>query len=92
VLWGRKKRVNSCGLASKKTKRNKIKKTKRVATVSTTQLQCWWCVGYKPAAAAADADAAAAEAEDNRIEEKNKQIKNCKKNSEKMLMIARLSN
>jgi hypothetical protein len=37
-------------------------------------------VGYKPAAADADAaDAAAAEAEDNRIGEKNKQIKNCKK-------------
>jgi hypothetical protein len=35
-----KKRVNSCGLASKKTKRNKIKKTKRIATVSTAQLQC----------------------------------------------------
>jgi hypothetical protein len=36
-------------------------------------------VGYKPAAADADADAAAAEAEDNRIEEKNKQINYCKK-------------
>jgi hypothetical protein len=38
-------------------------------------------VGYKPAAADADAAdaAAAAEVEDDRIEEKNKQIKNCKK-------------
>jgi hypothetical protein len=46
MLWG-KKRVSCCGLASKKTKRNKIKNTKkRIATVSTTQLQCWWCVGY----------------------------------------------
>jgi hypothetical protein len=34
-------------------------------------------VGYKPTAAA--------DAEDDRIEEKNKQIKNCKKNSEKCL-------
>jgi hypothetical protein len=80
---GQKKRVNSCGLASKKTKRNK----KRIATVSTTQLQCWWCVGYKPAAVDADAAdaAAAAEAENNRIEEKtNKsEIAKKKKNSEK---------
>jgi hypothetical protein len=46
-------------------------------------------VGYKPAAA----DAAAAEAEDNRIEEKTNKSKIAKKeNSEKMLMIARLSN
>jgi hypothetical protein len=47
-------------------------------------------VGYKPAAADADA---AAEAEDNRIEEKTNKSKIAKKeNSEKMLMIARLSN
>jgi hypothetical protein len=45
--------------------------------------------GVQPAAAAAGA--AAAEAEDDRIEGKNKQIKNCKK-TVKMLMIARLSN
>jgi hypothetical protein len=71
-----KKRVNSCGLASKKTKRNKIKKDKKkISTVSTTQLQCWWCVGYKPAAADAAAGAAAAEAEDDRIEEKTNKSK-----------------
>jgi hypothetical protein len=45
--------------------------------------------GLQPAAAADDATAAA-EAEDDGIEEKNKQIKIAKKNSE-MLMIARFS-
>jgi hypothetical protein len=87
VLW--KKRVISCGLASKKTKRNKIKKTKKDCDCKYNPTAVLVVCGLQPAAAADDATAAA-EAEDDGIEEKNKQIKIAKKNSE-MLMIARFS-
>jgi hypothetical protein len=84
VLW---KKVISCGLA-KKTKRNKLKKTKKKDCDCKYNPTAMLVVcGLQPAAAT-DATAAA-EAEDDGIEEKTNKSK-FQKNSE-MLMIARLS-
>jgi hypothetical protein len=80
VLW--KKECISCGLASKKTKRNKIKKTKKDCDCKYNPTAMLVVCGLQPAdaatAAAADAAAAPAEDEDDGIE-KNKQIKFAKK-------------
>jgi hypothetical protein len=79
VLW--KKECISCGLASKKTKRNKIKKTKKDCDCKYNPTAMLVVCGVQPAAAAADAaaGAAAAEAEDDRIEEKTNKSKIAKK-------------
>jgi hypothetical protein len=72
VLW--KKECISCGLASKKTKRNKIKKTKKDCDCKYNPTAMLVVCGLQPAdaatAAAADAAAAPAEDEDDGIEEK----------------------
>jgi hypothetical protein len=66
-----KKRVISCGLASKKTKRNKIKKTKKDCDCKYNPTAMLVVCGLQPAAAA--------EAEDDGIEEKTNKSKLQKK-------------